>query len=163
VGARRRRALCRCAPLDSGWLRVAHGGSRAKTPPLAARPVPWNGQGWISGSANGQVILQHTCVDPGRSRLRCSGLNNHICRQCHQSDLVCRTKDCSYHPCATPNTVCRHLHTWEVHLPTGIRRTRTEMNTFPSKLPLLEVKMLPLSSPMAASQSPGGKSRVEVI
>ena len=31
--------------LDSGWLRVVRGGSGAKAPPLAARPVPWNGQG----------------------------------------------------------------------------------------------------------------------
>ena len=40
VGARRRRAkaLRRRAPLGSGVLRVAHGGSGAKAPPLAARP-----------------------------------------------------------------------------------------------------------------------------
>jgi len=40
VGARRRRAkaLRRRAPLGSGILRVARSGSRAKAPPLAARP-----------------------------------------------------------------------------------------------------------------------------
>jgi len=66
-----------------------------------------------SSEASGQVRLTHTCqcVDPGRSRPRCSGLGNHICRQCHQSSSVCRTKDCSYRACATPNTWCRHLHT----------------------------------------------------
>ena len=41
VGAWRRRAkaLCRRAPLDSGWLRVARCRCGAKAPPLAARPT----------------------------------------------------------------------------------------------------------------------------
>ena len=40
MGARQRRAeaLHRRAPLGSGWVRVARGGSGAKAPPLAARP-----------------------------------------------------------------------------------------------------------------------------
>ena len=40
VGARRRqaKALRRRAPLYSGYLRVARGGSGAKAPPLVARP-----------------------------------------------------------------------------------------------------------------------------
>jgi len=64
-----------------------------------------------STDASGQVRIVHTCIDPFRSTSRCHGLGNHICRQCHQSGIVCRTKVCSHRPCATPNKVCRHLHT----------------------------------------------------
>jgi len=46
-------------PYKSGVLRVARGGSGAKAPPLAARPVTWNGRG------RGQVELTDGCYIRG--------------------------------------------------------------------------------------------------
>jgi len=64
-----------------------------------------------SMDANGKLRIVHTCTDPFKSANRPAGLANHICRKCHQSGIVCRTKVCSYCPCATPRNVCSHLHT----------------------------------------------------
>ena len=61
--------------------------------------------------AAGKIRIAHTCTDPFKSTNRPAGLANHICRQCHQNGIVCRTKVCSYRLCATPKNVCHHLHT----------------------------------------------------
>jgi len=88
-----------------------------------------------SASASGQILLRHTCGNPGRSTPRCGGLSNHIYHQCHQSGLVCRTKGLQLPPM---------FHTkYGVQAPPHVRnsvihwhtiRTKTEINTLPSKL-----------------------------